>query len=147
MKIIESKNYKIARRGESIPVAFQPKIDRTDEYQRYRKPNSGDGYKYTIPFTGPLSGEPEGFGFSAVSPTKDVLNFDTKSHPLSENGSPDELFGDGSDSDSDFTQYGDGGYGQQFAEDSSPLSRNMEAFLLGPDSGSLEQKLMKKRSL
>lgn len=146
MKIIESKSYKTARRGESIPIAFQPARDRNDEYQRYRKPNSGDGYKYTIPFTAPLAGEPEGFGFSATSPTKDVLNFDTKSHPFSENGSPDQLFGSDDEHDSS-TQYGDGGYGQQFVEDSSPLSKNMEAFLLGSNSGSLEQKLTKKRNI
>lgn len=85
MKKIESPSYKIARRGEDPPSAFQQPYDRPDPYKRYRGTNSGKGYNLTTLFSGPLAGEPESLGWSAVSPTKSVQEgFNTKTHPLSE---------------------------------------------------------------
>jgi|694.fasta_scaffold84317_3 hypothetical protein len=146
MKKIESYSYKIARRGEDPPSAFQQPYDRPDPYKRYRGTNSGAGYNLTTLFSGPLAGEPESLGWSAVSPTKSVQEgFNTKTHPLSENGDPEQPFNVDEESDSSSTQYGDGDYSVGFFEDSSPLSRNNQTFNKMPGRQTLEQQLKKTR--
>lgn len=145
MFYIESVFYKLARRGEDPPSAFQYNKEIKDPYKRYRTPNSGEGYNLTTLFSGPLGGEPESMGWSAVSPTKDVSNFNTKNHPMSENGDPDQPLNIDEETDASSTQYGDGGYSEQFFEDSSPLSRNNKVFNKKLRSGTIENKLNKKR--
>ena len=147
MKKIESPSYKIARRGEDPPSAFQQPYDRPDPYKRYRGTNSGKGYNLTTLFSGPLAGEPESLGWSAVSPTKSVQDgFNTKTHPLSENGDPDQPLNVDEETDSSSTQYGDGDYSVGFFEDSSPLSRNNQTFNKMPGRQTLEHQLKNKRN-
>ncbi len=142
---IYSNSYKVARRGEVPPGTLQYNRDIKDPYKRYKGPNSGEGNNLTTIFSGPLAGEPESMGWSAVSPTKSYSEFNNKSHPYSENGDPDQQFNIDEETDSSSTQYGDGGYSEQFYEDSSPMSRNDRAFNQKMRGGSLENKLNKKR--
>lgn len=72
--------------------------------------------------------------------------FNTKTHPLSENGDPDQPLNVDEETDSSSTQYGDGDYSVGFFEDSSPLSRNNQTFNKMPGRQTLEHQLKNKRN-
>lgn len=123
-----------AQRQSGTPNAFDP-WGRRDPYQLYSLPNDGQGKKLTTPFSLGFPGEPTDGSSSGLGGDKfDRVNSNLP-HPYAENGDPvaknadpDDPFLANEGDRPERTEYGTGGYGQQFTSDDSPLSRNTDVF-------------------
>jgi hypothetical protein len=132
--------------GTTIPATLIDEEDRPDPYRLYRAPNSGEGYKMVTPMSQGMPGTPpdagadfglfyQGEGDQYVAPIDG--DFD--------NGDPEDPFS-GRKRDEGETEYGVGHQEIGWASPSSPLSAERRAFERGPDSGSLQELLRKKRA-
>ncbi len=126
MKIFDLKIFKEARFGSDVPTAFQNPGDRDTPYPSNFIPNKGRSRRITQFMNQGGPGETPDMSASGGKfsdndvPLSDYLENPT-SHPYSNSGDPDPLFSSFRD-DGDKTQYGDGGYSNQFTGGDSPLS-------------------------
>jgi hypothetical protein len=119
--------FKDARFGDATPTAFTAPIDRDDPYPQNHVPNDGKAYRITRFMHQGLPGDnadissPGGRYSRNDLPLEDILKKPLE-HPYSSPGDPDLPFSNPQE-EGDKTQYGDGGYAQQFYDSASPLSR------------------------
>jgi hypothetical protein len=146
MFIITSSSAFVRYAARDIPSTLLHSWDRVDPYRRTRSPNSGEGYKMTIPMSQGLPGEnPDiagDFGlFSDMHADHDAELADGEW----DYGDPDAPFSGQPVSEGN-SQYGMGHADMPGASDSSPLSPNRRIWEREPDKGATEELLRRRRS-